>query len=91
MCKDVSSFADFISGCTVAKFHSGRKIPCVIERFTILVNVSSIETINIRRNLLLHGSICQVVGFMDFIVNSKSLVDTGLNLLEDAHCDFGGA
>ena len=41
-CKDVSSFVDFISGCTVFNCHFGRKIAGVIERFAILVNVSSI-------------------------------------------------
>ena len=45
---------------------------------------------NFSKNLVLNGSIQQVVGFMDFIVNSNSSVDTGLNLLKDAHCDFGG-
>ena len=39
-CTDVSSFVDFVNGCTVANFHSGRKNPCMIERFMILVNVS---------------------------------------------------
>ena len=55
----------------MASFHSGRKMSCVIERFTILVNVSSIVSVNFSKNLVLHGSIWQVVGFMHFIVNSN--------------------
>ena len=45
---------------------------------------------NFIKNLVLLGSIWQVVDFMDFIVNSNSSVDTGLNLLKDAHHDSGG-
>ena len=75
---------------TVANFHSGRKIPCVIERFIILVTVSSVVSINFSKNLMLYGSIQQVVSFMDFIVNSNSSVVAGLNILKDALCDLGG-
>ena len=74
----------------MANFHFGRKIPCVIERFTILVNLSSIVSMNFSKNLVLYESIWQVVGFMDFTVNRNSSVDTGLNLLKYAHYDFGG-
>ena len=45
---------------------------------------------NLSKNLVWHGSIWQVVGFMDVIVNSNSSVDTGFNLVKDAHCGFGG-
>ena len=69
----------------MAYFHSCRKIPCVIERFTILVNVFSIVSVNFSENLVSHGSIWQVVDFMDFIVNCNSSVDTCLNLLKDGH------
>ena len=59
----------------------------MMQRFTTLVNVSSIASLNFTDNLVLHRSILQVMGFMDFIVPSNSSIDTGLNLLKDEHCD----
>ena len=84
ICKYVSRFVVFISGYTVANFHSAGKIPCMIERFMILVNISSKTSMNFSKNLVLHGSILQVVGFTDFIVPNNYSVDTGMDLLKEA-------
>ena len=78
-------FWPLMSGLTAATFQSSRNLPVVRDWFVIVVMASAIVSLNFNRNLVLQGTMMEVVGFICLIMLSISFLSIGRKELHLVH------